>query len=384
MVSARPLRVLIVHTAYWNAVTALIDSSGAKQRSQSHGQNLVTSLALSANYSPRLIGAGIDASDYVFNWPAEVRPGKTSSTSRLESVQYQSWQLFSSVPGVRNIFTNFGRPYVNLRTSIEDQNPDVVLFLNINLVTPETAAWIKSRGIELWGQHASALPCRSILKNFDFLFSALPWQVDFFRRLGLTSEFLPLGIPLSQIVKEPEPLVNRAIDLAFVGSVGWTHKASIGLLRELAEAIPSFQIFTSASRRQLLKTGLLANHAGEAHGNRGLDVYRQSKIVLNRHIKVAKGYSANFRMYEATGSGALLLTEESENLHHIFSSNEVLSYSTSGEAIAKVKQVLSSLSSYQKVATAGHQRTLNEHTIELRGDRLAEWLMLKARSRNLG
>ena len=371
---ARERKVLIVHTAYWSAISSTLRSKPSQFEGAVDGQGLVRSLALSANYTPGLRSSGLLTLDHVFNWPESKYLERDSFPARFDHIQFEMWQHLLFFPGVRGLFNNYGKPFSVLRKRIETEKPDVVLFLNVNLVTPVLAHWIKSRGIEIWGQHASALPSNEVLKNFDFLFSALPWQVDHFRKLGVRSEVLPLGIPFSQIVKSPKLLKDRGIDLAFVGSIGWTHKGSIRLLQEVAEALPSFQIYTSASRAYLKKTGLLGNHAGEAHGERALGVYRDAKVVLNRHIRIARGYSANFRMYEATGSGAVLLTEESKNLREIFESNEAMTYKTAGEAIANAQRVLENPASYQALASAGYQRTLEFHTIERRAERIAGWL----------
>lgn len=366
--------MLLVHTAYWSAITSTLRSQ-RELLSEIDGQSLVENLALSANYTPGLRAAGIQTSDYVFNWPEAHDPDAYGLSAGFDLFQYEKWQHLLFLPGLRGPFTNHGKPYLALRKRIEAEKPDVVLFLNVNLVTPELAHSIKSQGIQVWGQHASALPSKKVLKNFDFLFSALPWQTEYFRKLGVRSETLPLGIPSTHVANSPQPLRDRGIDLAFVGSIGWTHRGSLRLLQEVAQAIPSFQIYSSATRTHLKKAGLLSNHAGEAHGERALSVYRDSKVVLNRHIRVARGYSANFRMYEATGSGAVLLTEESENLREIFGSSEVMTYSTAEEAIAQAQRVLEAPARYQTMASSGYQRTADHHTIEKRAERIAAWLL---------
>jgi spore maturation protein CgeB len=38
-------------------------------------------------------------------------------------------------------------------------------------------------------------------------------------------------------------------------------------------------------------------------------ILARSKIVINRHGTIAGNYAVNMRMYEATGSGAMLVTE---------------------------------------------------------------------------
>ena len=45
---------------------------------------------------------------------------------------------------------------------------------------------------------------------------------------------------------------------------------------------------------------------------------RGTRIVVNRHIDVAEGYANNMRLYEATGMGALLITDRGRNLGELF------------------------------------------------------------------
>ena len=49
----------------------------------------------------------------------------------------------------------------------------------------------------------------------------------------------------------------------------------------------------------------------------GLDMYRalaRSKITINRHINVAENNANNMRLFEATGTGSLLITDRKDNL----------------------------------------------------------------------
>ena len=57
--------------------------------------------------------------------------------------------------------------------------------------------------------------------------------------------------------------------------------------------------------------------AGQAWGRQMYQVLLRSKIVLNHHGDIAP-YANNLRLFEATGMGALLLTDWKENLEEMF------------------------------------------------------------------
>jgi spore maturation protein CgeB len=94
-----------------------------------------------------------------------------------------------------------------------------------------------------------------------------------------------------------------------------------------------------------------------------LRILSESKVVINRHGEVADGYSVNFRLFEGTGMGALVLTERSKNLSDLFAPEaEVLQYSSPAEAARIAKEALENFDEYSRIAKAGQRKTLSEHT----------------------
>lgn len=105
-----------------------------------------------------------------------------------------------------------------------------------------------------------------------------------------------------------------------------------------------------------------------------MDMYRalaRSRITLNRHINVAENYANNMRLYEATGVGALLLTDRKDNLGDLFEiGKEVVAYSSAEEAAELVRYYLAHPDEAQTIARAGQARTLREHTYRHRMEEL--------------
>jgi spore maturation protein CgeB len=109
-----------------------------------------------------------------------------------------------------------------------------------------------------------------------------------------------------------------------------------------------------------------------------MDMYRvlaRSMIVVNRHIRAAKGYANNMPMFEATGVGALLITERSPNLGELLEpGREVLAYGCAEELIELIEYYLADPIELGRIAEAGHYRTLAAHDYRRRIGELAERL----------
>lgn len=100
----------------------------------------------------------------------------------------------------------------------------------------------------------------------------------------------------------------------------------------------------------------------------GLEMYRTlaaSRISLNIHIDVAGDYSGNIRLFETTGIGTCLLTEQSENITDLFEPGiEILTYNSKEELLDIVTKMLNQNEKIETIAKDGQERTLKEHTFE--------------------
>lgn len=103
----------------------------------------------------------------------------------------------------------------------------------------------------------------------------------------------------------------------------------------------------------------------------GLDMFEilsRSKITINCHNPLSSGdYPANMRLYEATGMGALLITDYKRYLPDIFEPDkEVITYKTKEECAEKIQYFLEHEKERESIARAGQKRTLEDHTWEKR------------------
>jgi hypothetical protein len=231
-------------------------------------------------------------------------------------------------------------------------------------------------GAVVVGQIASPLPPASFYRSYDHIFSAHPGQVEHFKTKGVSSSWLPLAFDLNQRDFFDETgWPEKTRDVTFVGTFGRHQRNTGPLLKAISKEIPSLQIFTISNQNKLKRFGLTKFYKGKAWGLEMYKILAESKIVINRHGAVAGGFSVNFRMFEATGMGALLVTEKGKNTSDLFEpGKEILTYTSVDDAVQVIKSALADFESHQSIAFAGQHRTLTEHTYEKRSKEIEGFL----------
>ena len=93
--------------------------------------------------------------------------------------------------------------------------------------------------------------------------------------------------------------------------------------------------------------------------------------TINSHGGIAGCYAANARLFEATGLGVCLLTENQNNLSDLFIPDvEVLTYSTVEECANKIKLCLREPEMAYEIGKAGMAKCKAEHTFDKRAREL--------------
>lgn len=362
------MKILIVNTAYWPEIIdfGLLDEDTKALPLETLAKMTGSGSAL-AQYFRTL---GVEASYMIANAPSS---GLRDSKSRIGLLCLRYWQIISRLPIVGQFIHLWAPISRELERQVREQAPDVLYCLNPNLLPPALAKKL-SRKTKLVGQIASPLPRRSYFQHYKMMISALPSHVAQFRSWGLRAEYLPLSIDQELLVSTPLPLSDRAIDISFVGSFSRHHKNSFGLIKSVALEFPQLRIFTPSPKVKLERLGLGQNYAGPAWGERMRQIYSNSKIVINRHGAVANGFAVNYRMFEATGCGALLATEDAPNLGDLFPENTVLAYSSTNDLIEKIREVLANPREFEAKATAAWLSVNSRHTLQERSRDVLELL----------
>ena len=185
---------------------------------------------------------------------------------------------------------------------------------------------------------------------FDFLFVAQKDYVAAFHRAGFRNTWwLPLACdPDLHCTDE----TTRPIDVGFVGQLG-----------------------AKRSRRHAVLTNVLPQYATNdfTRSYNPADMarlYARSKIVFNTSVNG----DLNMRVFEALGSGALLVTDRIDNgLSELFEEDvHYVGYSTIPEAHEKLRYYLAHTEERERIAEAGRARAFAQHTYEDRWRRIRE------------
>lgn len=247
---------------------------------------------------------------------------------------------------------------------IEEIKPDVVYCQTLSFFSPDDILRLRKTAKLIVGQNASPLPSEEKLKSFDLILTSFPHVVPRLRAMGIGSEYFRLGF-------DTKPMfvigaVERDIDASFVGGISPQHGKATALLEYLARQTP-LEFFGYGARELSRASAVRHKHHGEAWG---LDMYRvlaRSRITLNRHIDVAENNANNMRLYEATGMGAMLVTDLKDNLHELFQiGKEVVAYSSPQEAVDMIRYYYAHEEEAADIARAGRDRTLRDHTYQAR------------------
>jgi hypothetical protein len=293
----------------------------------------------------------------------------------------QGWEAFDIIanfPQLQKLWSaERGQNQEDLKMILRDQilyyKPDVVFLQDLSFCNTEMLLDFK-RDAVLAGQCSCPPPPESNVRLFHTLFTSFPHYVDWFNSLGVKGHYNPLAFEPSVLenVREWGTVNYRTSDIAFVGGVGtpshWTYGMEV--LEAIAKEFEQSD-FYGYGYELLPETSFVKKRfRREAWG---LAMYRkllESKIVINRHGEVSRNYANNMKMYETTGCGALLLTDMKDNLNSLFeiegANQEIVAYTSAKGAVEKIHQLLEDEPMRARIAKAGQQRTLKDHTYDAR------------------
>lgn len=354
-------RFLIAHYA---AYPALAGETYADQH-----QNLLDQVfGTSDFYSRHLRAMGHDAQDLIVNctplqtsWAYEHRVRYSALALKLPQRLLRlpvvgPW--LSELPGLVEISVE----------QVKATRPDVLYCQDLWFLPPQKLAELRPYVKLIVGQIASPLPPEAYLKRYDLILTSFPHFVPRLRSMGVESEYFRIGFDTR--VLELLGKVEQDIDASFVGGISRHHGKALPMLEYLARSTP-IEFFGYGAGSLSRSSPIVVRHHGEVWG---LDMYRalaRSRVTLNRHINVAENNANNMRLYEATGVGALLITDSKDNLGELFEvGKEVVAYSSPEEAAELIRYYIAHPEEARAIARAGQARTLRDHTYQRRMEEL--------------
>jgi len=224
-------------------------------------------------------------------------------------------------------------------------------------ITPNIFTWI-----------ACPFPANLDFQPVKCVLTSVP---DFLSGLSVPVEKLAAAFDADIVKKLGD--VKKSIDVSFAGSLSPNHRYRKRTLEALcAEQIP-LSVFGDVAKRRFFSwwgKEPLIDIAKPAVW--GLDMYRTlaaSRVTLNFHIDVARNanFVGNMRMYEATGCGAMLLTDYQDSIESLFvPDKEIVTFRSLDELKEKATYYLSHKNECLQVAEAGRNACLSRHSYKQR------------------
>ncbi|MBF0355137.1 MAG: glycosyltransferase family 1 protein [Alphaproteobacteria bacterium] len=258
-----------------------------------------------------------------------------------------------------------------LSAQIRHYEPDVVLNHDMYLIPGLKLRQAAGSRALIVGQIASPVPSHIKLSDYDLLLSSLPNLVAGFRAAGIPAELCRLAFD-SQAQKAASAQQMR-YGVVFVGSLSSNHGRRFQLLETLAASCPQFELWGPRINHVVESSPLHAAYKGEAWGADMYSLLGRAAITVNIHIDMAQDHANNCRLYEATGMGSLLLTDDQRDLSDIFIPGaEVVTFSSPSECLTRVQELLQDEKLRQRIAKAGQEKTLATHTYVNRASEMLE------------
>lgn len=294
---------------------------------------------------------------------------------------------FLSAPAVETLLdkTGAGSIYTTHRRRLLDTvfleqvrryRPDI---LWIALVTPLSPAVIRQArqfATVVVAQLDAPFPrYLDLIDCYDLIFSSYPQFVTCFNESGLPSVHMPLAFEptfmarCAQRYPGEAPRQHKAV---FVGSFSIQHKERMRLMAALAETgLIEFWVSLDNMDKAAVPAAIRQAAHPPVYGLEMYDVYRRARIALNVHAEVSGPYASIFRLFEITGAGAMLLTDDLPNLPDLFQPGvEAITFSSVQDCVDKLIYYLEHEDERAEVARRGQKRTLAEHCFEHRIPRL--------------
>lgn len=185
----------------------------------------------------------------------------------------------------------------------------------------------------------------SVAKTADYVFCAQKQAIEDMKRDGVQN---PIWLPHAV---EPQAypkfdLLSKKYDVCFVGHISSKNReeALDRVFREFPNFYYGQQLFQHAARK-----------------------YAESKIVFN----IAMKEDVNMRCFETLATGSFLLTDWVPSIDELFEDGKhLVLYRSMDEAIDKAKYYIAHDEEREKIAQAGYEHVIKNHTIQHRVNRI--------------
>jgi spore maturation protein CgeB len=256
--------------------------------------------------------------------------------------------------------------------AVEKTRPDLVL-VTYGELAPRTVKELRNvaPAVAAWYPDATANLGREYLLASDYhcVFFKEPRAIALFRKnLDLPAYFLPECC--NPIWHHPvdctsEELSRYGCDIAIAGNCYYYR---LRMIEELT--VFNLKIWGGGAASWLVHPMLRFQQYHYVAGEEKAKAFCAAKIVLNAFSHKDTD-SVNCRLFEATGCGAFVLTENRQAVRDFFEpGREVATFDSRADLLEKVSHYLAHPEEREAIAGAGCRRAHGEHTYEVRLRRL--------------
>lgn len=254
--------------------------------------------------------------------------------------------------------------------------PHLVLTLD-RRITPEVVRQLKQNGsrVALWFPDAVSNMGRHelFLAGYDHIFLKTPALVRQLSEIqGLPVTYLPEACTPDW--HRPQGAYGTRSSIVVAGNI---HPTRAILLDRMIRAGLPVEIYGPALPSWVDFPAVRAAHTGtDIRYLRKAQVFRSARVVLN-NLHPAEFSGVNCRLFEATASGALVLTEKREGLEDLFEpGGEVVTFDGFDELVGLCLSMLETPNAGRSIADAAAVRSHRDHRYELRLERILNVLGL--------
>lgn len=270
-------------------------------------------------------------------------------------------------------------PETWLRERIRRYRPDVLFAMGPWMVNKRIHEVARQSGVKVIAGHVGSQLDNFATDRYDVIFTANPPYVDKFTDAGVYCIYLPMAFAPRLFKREGGRSPAEWKDVVFVGGITANHQRRQKLIKEVGKVLwengRALDCWGYGFDDNELKDAQGICYHGEAWGRDAYRIFGESRIAINAHIDFAHPYVGNMRMFEATGCGALLITDWGENVDDLFVPGiEIVTYKSITGAAAAVLHYLDRREESAMIAENGRQRTMRDHTYDQRMAEVAKIL----------
>jgi len=240
--------------------------------------------------------------------------------------------------------------------------PEIIYFCDMGTVSKDLINIIKSSSFNklIVGQLYSEIQIDNNLQFYDIIMSPSFQLTEKIKKLNISADNIPFGY--EHRIMNSVDYQNRLYPITYIGDLSNHTEHTKNLIEAIAKKFPIL-IWGKGIETFHHNSWVRKRYQGEVSGLKLFSILEQSKITLN--FNNGENHYLNKRIFEATGSGALLITEYDKNLFNYFQiGKEIIHFKQIDECIAFIEFFLSNSKEAMDIARSGQEKTLQNYTYE--------------------